>query len=59
MLRLVSGDMRNGGEDISGMSSSAFDAVAVIDAAAAGFGITVEVLEIVIEIDRAGAEVTA
>ncbi len=43
--------MGNSGENVSSMRSSAFDAIAVINASAAGFGIAVKILEVVVEVD--------
>lgn len=57
MLALVGGDVRDGGEDIGGVGGTAFNAVSVVDASLSGLGITVEVLEVVVEINRACAEV--
>ncbi len=50
--------MRDGCENIGGVSSSAFYAVAMIDASLSSFGVDVKVLQVVVEIDRAGAQVT-
>ena len=49
--------MRYSGEDIAGMGSGPLDAVPVIDATLARFGIAIEPLEVVVEINRAGTEV--
>lgn len=40
------------------MCRGALDAVTVVDTALAGLSIDIEVLEVVVEIDRAGAKVT-
>jgi hypothetical protein len=58
MLTLVSSDMRYGCEDIGGVGSTAFYAVTVVNASLSGLGIAVKVLQVVVEIDRAGAEIT-
>ena len=59
MLTLVSSDMADGGENICRMSSTAFYAVSVVDTTLSGLGVNVEVLQVVVEIDRASAEVAA
>ena len=51
--------MRNGGKDIGAVGGGALDAISVIDAALSCLVIDVEVLKVVIEVDRAGAEVSA
>ena len=57
VLGLVGSDVRDGGEYVSAMGGATLDAVAVIDATFAGFVVDVKVLEIVVKIDAAGAEV--
>ncbi len=57
MLALVCGDVGNRCKHISRVRSGALNAVAVVDTALSCLGVDVEVLEIVVEIDRAGAEV--
>lgn len=57
MLALVRGNVRDGGEDITGVSRRPLDAVPMIDTALASLGVDVKVLQVVVEIDRAGAEV--
>ena len=59
MLALVRGDVRDGGEDVRAVRRGALDAVAVVDAALAGLVVDVEVLQVVVEVDGAGAEVAA
>lgn len=59
MFALIRGDMGYGGEDISTVCCRSFDAVSVIDTTFASFVIDIEVLEVVVEINRAGAEVSA
>ena len=59
VLALVGGDVRDGCEDVAGVGGGALDAVAVVDAALAGLGIDVEELQVVVEVDGAGAEVSA
>ena len=51
--------MRDGGEDIGAMCRRTFDAVAVVDAALPGFMVHVKVLHVVVEVDGAGAQVSA
>lgn len=58
MFTLVSSDMRYGCEDICGVSSTAFYAVAMVNASLSGLGVAVKVLQVVVEVDRAGAEIT-
>ena len=59
VLALVRGDVRDGGEDVGRVGRGALDAVPVVDAALARLAVDVEVLEVVVEVDRAGAEVSA
>lgn len=59
MFAFVRRDMRYGCENISAMRSGALDAIAVVDTAFSGFMINVEVLEVVVEVDGAGAEVAS
>ena len=51
--------MGNGRENVGAVGGRALDAVAVIDAALARFMVDVEVLEVVVKVDGAGAEVAA
>lgn len=59
VLRLERGDVGDGGEDVARVGGGALDAVAVVDAALAGLGVDVEALQVVVEVDGAGAEVAA
>lgn len=59
MLRLESGDVRYGGEDIAGMGSSSLDAVPMVDTTLASLSINVEPLQVVVEVHRTGAEISA
>lgn len=59
MLALKGGDVGDGGEDVAGVSSGTLNAVPVVDATLARFGIDIEVLEVVVEIDGAGAEISS
>lgn len=59
VLALVGGDVGDGCKDIGGMCCAAFDAVAVVDTSLARLGVAVKVLQVVVEIDRTGAEVAA
>ena len=59
VLALVGGDVGDGGEDVGGVCCTTLNAVAVVDASLARLGIAVKVLQVVVEIDRAGAEVAA
>lgn len=58
MFALVGGDVGDGGEDVGAVGGGTLDAVAMIDAALACFVINVKVLEVVVEVDRASAEVS-
>lgn len=58
MLALVGGDMRNGGENVRTVRRGTFDAVSVVDSAFPRFVVHVKVLEIVVEVDGACAEIT-
>lgn len=57
MLGLVSSDVGDGSEDICTMSCGPFDTVAVVDTTLSSFMIDVEVLQIVVEVDRACTEI--
>lgn len=59
MLGLIGCDMADGGEDVGGMRGCPLDAVSVVDTSLSGFMINVEVLEVVVEVYGAGAEVSA
>lgn len=58
MLALVGRDMADGGEDIRRMRGASFNAISVVDAALPSFRVYVKVLEVVVEIDGSGAEVS-
>lgn len=58
MLGLIGGDVGDGGEDIASVCSSSFYAVTMVNTALSSFCVHVKVLEIVVEVDRAGTEVT-
>lgn len=59
MFTFVSSDMRYSSEDISTMSRSAFNAVSMVNATFSSFVIDIEVLQVIVEVDRAGAEVSS
>ena len=59
VLALVCGDMRHGREDIGAVRGGTLNAVPVVDTALSRFVVDIEVLEIVVEVDRAGTEITA
>lgn len=59
VLALVRGDVRDGREDVGAVGGAALDAVAVVDAALARLVVDVEVLQVVVKVDTAGAEVPA
>jgi hypothetical protein len=58
VLRLVCGDVGNCGEHIGAMRRRALNTVSMVNPAFSCFVVDVKVLEIVIEIDRAGAKVS-
>lgn len=51
--------MRDGSKDIGAVGSRAFNAISVVDTTLPRFVIDIEVLKIIVEIDRASAEVSA
>ena len=57
MLGFIGGDVRDSGEDVSAVCGGTLNAVSVIDSALARFVINVEILEIVVEIDGACAQI--
>ena len=57
MFGLESGDLGDGGEDVGGGGGGSFHAVAVVDAAVAGLLVEVELVEVVVEVAGAGAEI--
>ena len=59
MFALVGGDVRYGGKDVGAMGSRTLDAVSVVYAALPGFVVDVKVLEVVVKVDGASAEVAA
>jgi hypothetical protein len=59
VLRLECGDVRDGRENIARVCGGALDTVSVVDASLAGFGVDVEVLQVVVKVDRAGAKVSS
>jgi hypothetical protein len=59
MFALVGGNVRYGGEDIGAVGSGTLDAVSVVYAALPGFVVDVEVLEVVVKVNGASAEVAA
>jgi len=59
MLAFVGGDVTDCREDIGGMSSCAFYAISVIDPSFAGFMIDVEILQIVVKVDRSSTQVSS
>lgn len=59
VLALVGGDVGDGGEDIAGMRRCSLDTIPVVDAAVPRLGVDVEVLQVIVEIDGAGAEVSS
>jgi hypothetical protein len=59
MLGLEGGDVGDCGEDIGGVSRCALYAVSMIDPSLSCFCVHIEELQIVVEVDRAGAEVSS
>ena len=59
MFALVGHDVENSHENVGAVGRRVLDAVAVVDAALAGLMVDVEVLEVVVKVDGAGAEVAA
>ena len=51
--------MTDGSEDVRTMSCGSFDTISMVDSSFACFVVYVEVLEVVVEINGAGAEVSA
>lgn len=51
--------MRDCGENICGMGGGSLNAVSVVDSTLSGFGVDIKVLQVVVEIDTSGAEVTS
>ena len=58
MLGLVGGDVADRGEDVGTVSSGTLDAVSVVDATLARLVVDIKVLEVVVEVDAAGAKVS-
>lgn len=58
MLGLVSGNVTDCSENVCAVSSSTLDAVTVIDTTLASLMIDIKVLQVVVEIDAAGTEVS-
>ena len=59
MLALVCSDMRNRSENIRAVCRRTFDTVSVVNAALARFVVDVKVLEVVVKVDGAGAEIAS
>lgn len=59
VLRLVGGDMTDGCEDVARVSGRPLDTVAMVDTPLAGLGVDVEILEVVVEVHVACAQVAA
>lgn len=58
MFTFVGGDVGDSCEDVCTMGCGTFDAVPVVDTTFSSFMVYIKVLEIVVEIDRAGTEVS-
>jgi hypothetical protein len=58
MLTLVRSYMRYSSEYIGAVCSGALNTVSVVDSALSGFVVDIEVLEVVVEVDGAGTEVS-
>lgn len=59
MFTLVRGNVRNGGEDIGTVSGGTFDTISMVDPPLSCFVIDVEILEVVVKVDGASAEIAA
>ena len=59
VFALVGGDVADGGEDVRGVGCGALDAVSVVDTTLSCFVIDVKVLEVVVEVHRASAEISS
>ena len=59
MFCLIGSNVRDGSKDIGAVGSRAFNAISVVDTTLPRFVIDIEVLKIIVEIDRASAEVSA
>jgi len=57
VLAFIGSDVGDGGEDVTRVGRRPLDAVPVVDTALAGLSINVEVLQVVVEVDRAGAQI--
>ena len=51
--------MRDGGEDVSCVRCSPFNAISVVYAALASLGINIKILEVVVEVNRPSAKVSS
>jgi hypothetical protein len=58
MFTFVGRDMAHRGEHVRGVSGCTFDAVAVVYPALAGFVVNVKELQIVVEVDGAGTQIS-
>ena len=59
MFALVGGDVGDGRKDVGRVRCGSLDAVPMVDPPLACFSINIEVLQVVVEVNRAGAEVSA
>lgn len=59
MLRLECCNVRHGRKYVARVCGCALDTVSMVDAPLAGFGVDVEVLQVVIKVDRAGAKISS
>lgn len=59
MFAFVGSDMRNGREDVRAVRRGTLDAIAVVDPAFACFVIDIEILQVVVKINGARAEITS
>lgn len=57
MFAFICGDVGNGCENVGTVSGGAFDAVSVVYSSLPGLVIYVEILKVVVEVDRACAQV--
>ena len=52
MLAFICCDMRDSRKDVGRMSGCSLDTISVVDAAFPSFGVNVEVLEVIVKVNR-------
>jgi hypothetical protein len=58
MFGFVGGDMGDSGEDIRAMCGRAFNAIPMVNTTLSGFVVNIEVLKVVVKVDRTSTEVS-